>query len=273
MELIGIQRRPRTGPRDRDRARRRRSAWRRCSSTSATTATSTTGATGDDPVRLAVRDLRARRSRWCSCSPRSRVGADRVALPAAAAQLGQPGAGGGSRHPGAAGRRAATCWRWRSRSRSRAITIGAILSTALLVGPAATALRLTGVPAGRCWPRRLIGVVAIVARDPARLRQLLLAAAGSRLAGQLLRRHAGPALLSAIGLPAAEPQSSGTRPRAVQLSGRSDVSAASWSTPGSSARSSRSSPAPSASSSSCAARRSSPTRSPTARSRAPPGPA
>ena len=71
-----------------------------------------------------------------------------------------------------------------------AITIGAVLSTALLIGPAATALRLTTRPGARhadCLPHRHR---CDVARDRARLRQLCLAAGGSRLAGELLRGRA-----------------------------------------------------------------------------------
>ena len=58
-----------------------------------------------------------------------------------------------------------------------AMTIGAILTTALLIGPAATALRLTkrARSGHRCWPAR-IGVGATWLGIAARLRQLLLAA-------------------------------------------------------------------------------------------------
>ena len=68
-----------------------------------------------------------------------------------------------------------------------AVIIGAVLSTALLIGPAATALRVSQGPGpgvGRGGGHRGGGHLA---RHPARLRQLLLAARGPRLAGQLLR--------------------------------------------------------------------------------------
>ena len=51
--------------------------------------------------------------------------------------------------PGPPRRHRATSSRWRWPCRSPRVTIGAILSTALLIGPAATALRLTNGPATR----------------------------------------------------------------------------------------------------------------------------
>ncbi len=79
-----------------------------------------------------------------------------------------------------------------------AFTIGAILSTALLVGPAATALRLTRSP-GRANPRQPDRDPRNVAGDPARLRQLRLAAPPPRLAGELLRRQTDLARIHACG--------------------------------------------------------------------------
>ena len=145
-----------------------------------------------------------------------------------------------------------------------ALTIGAILSTALLVGPAATALRLTEPPAP-CDPRRGGDRRRLhVARDPARLGQLLLAAVTT--AGRSASSSSRWCCSCYLRVGAA-------RARGGAPERRSRCSAASWSTPGSWRRWSRSSAARSASSSSCAARRSSPTRSPTARSPAPPAPA
>ena len=82
-----------------------------------------------------------------------------------------------------------------------AITIGTILSTALLVGPAASALRITRRPltalltAARHRHRRDL------ARHHPRLRQLLLAAARHHLARELLRRDARVHHLPAIRAP------------------------------------------------------------------------
>jgi len=71
-----------------------------------------------------------------------------------------------------------------------AVIIGAVLSTALLIGPAATALRVTRGPVRAADVAAGIGGGGHLARHPARLRQLLLAARGPRLAGQLLRGDA-----------------------------------------------------------------------------------
>ena len=153
-----------------------------------------------------------------------------------------------------------------------ALTIGSILSTALLIGPAAAALR--------------------VSRRPART---IAAAAGLALAaawlGVLLAydsydwppHHQGwpvsffvVALVLVIFLGSGAVRWVARRRPAAQarvarrLSGR--CSPRSWSTPGSSARSSRWSPPRSDSSSSSAARRSPRTRCRTARSRAPRAP-
>ena len=76
-----------------------------------------------------------------------------------------------------------------------AVTIGAILSTALLVGPAATALHLTRRPGRAIVCAAVLGIGAMWLGIAARLRQLRLAAPPSRLAGQLLRRCAGAARL------------------------------------------------------------------------------
>ena len=55
-----------------------------------------------------------------------------------------------------------------------AVTIGAILSTALLIGPAATALRITNRPGRAALIAAVIGVARDLARRAACLRQLLL---------------------------------------------------------------------------------------------------
>ena len=105
-----------------------------------------------DPVRLDLRDrplvAAARRSR----SGPSRSAISRL-LPPAPAQLGQPELAAARGIPvrlvGAS-----TCSRWPSRSRSAAVTIGAILSTALLIGPAADRAAADAPPRPRDRRRR-----------------------------------------------------------------------------------------------------------------------
>ena len=143
-----------------------------------------------------------------------------------------------------------------------AMTIGAILSTALLIGPAATALRLTSRPglAMTCGGGHRAG--RDLAGRAAGLRQLLLAAGAARLAGELLRGH--PDLPR---LPAGLPGSGAGAARRSRPGGRvwpagDRCSPGSWSAPGRWRASSRSSPGWSASSSYCAGPRSWPTRVP-----------
>ncbi len=112
-----------------------------------------------DRLRLDVR-YREQRDPVGDRAERGRARPRRGARPAAAAELDQPRARGGSRNPGPAGRRGLST-RARARGRARrAYTIGAILSTALLVGPAATALRLTRSPGRAIALAGAIGIVA-----------------------------------------------------------------------------------------------------------------
>ena len=64
-----------------------------------------------------------------------------------------------------------------------AVAIGAVLSTALLIGPPATALRLTKSPGRAMVVSALTGLAATWLSIVAVLRLLLLAAARPRLAG------------------------------------------------------------------------------------------
>ena len=80
-----------------------------------------------------------------------------------------------------------------------AVAIGAVLSTALLIGPSATALRITKSPGRAMAVSALDRPGRDVARHRARLRLVLLAAARPRLAGVVLRRRrsSSPATCSA----------------------------------------------------------------------------
>ena len=100
-----------------------------------------------------------------------------------------------------------------------AITIGTILSTALLVGPAASALRLT-TPA-RCTALLTaagIGDRRHVARHRPRLRQLSLAARRTRLARELLRGDARVHHLPAVRAPRSQTPPA-SRPDPVRVPG------------------------------------------------------
>ncbi len=78
-----------------------------------------------------------------------------------------------------------------------AVAIGAVLSTALLIGPPATALRVTKSPGAGHGRLRAHRPGRHVARHRARLRLVLLAAARPRLAGVVLRRRPRPHRLPA----------------------------------------------------------------------------
>ena len=156
-----------------------------------------------------------RRSRSCSArssrsardtvpaliaSRRGRAGGRGRRCPAAAAGRGQPrhgrrpgraGAHGGPRLPGGAGRRRGLS----------AVAIGAILSTALLIGPAADRAAADQDAPGRAWRPRPDRRGRHLARHPARLRQLLLGSGPPRLAGQLLHRRPRLPRLPAPGCP------------------------------------------------------------------------
>ena len=95
-----------------------------------------------------------------------------------------------------------------------AVIIGAVLSTALLIGPAATALRLARSPVRAVITAAVLGVLAVWLGVRAGLRQLLLAARRARLAGQLLRGHAHRRRLPAHRpAPPRPPGRPGRRPR------------------------------------------------------------
>ena len=79
-----------------------------------------------------------------------------------------------------------------------AVAIGAVLSTALLVGPAATALRVTRSPGRAVLVSAGTGLAATWLGICARLRVLLLAAAWPWLASELLRGHPRPGRLPAV---------------------------------------------------------------------------
>ena len=99
-----------------------------------------------------------------------------------------------------------------------AITIGTILSTALLVGPAASALRLTRRPLTALLTAAGIGDRRHVARHHPRLRQLPLATRRPRLARQLLRRDPRVHHLPAIRAPRGQTPPA-SRPDPARLSG------------------------------------------------------
>ena len=144
MELIGIQR-----PRGRDLATghraRRRPRPRGAAAVPGHDAAQHDRRDRHDPVRLGVRDRRPRRSRWSRCWARSALAIvallyrplllSSVSAEMAAAR-GIPVRALGAAYLLALAVAVALA----------AITIGTILSTALLVGPAATALRLTRRP-------------------------------------------------------------------------------------------------------------------------------
>jgi ABC 3 transport family len=92
-----------------------------------------------------------------------------------------------------------------------AVTIGAILSTALLVGPAATALQLTRRPGRAIVCAALVGIGAMWLGILLAYRQLRLATAPPRLARELLRRHGRPDRLHRL------PDHSGASPDAPRL--------------------------------------------------------
>ena len=106
------------------------------------------------------------------------------------------------------------------------LAVGAILSTALLIGPAATALRLTRTVAWAVVAACLIGVGSTWLGHPARLRQLLLGSQSPGTAGQLLHRRRDlrrlPALRIARGTAggAALPAGRAARRGACQRAGR-----------------------------------------------------
>ena len=82
------------------------------------------------------------------------------------------------------------CWRCRWRWRCARVTIGSILSTALLIGPAASAMRNSRRPVRAIAAAAGAGDRGGVDRRPVGLRQLRMAAAPSGMAGQLLRGRA-----------------------------------------------------------------------------------
>ncbi len=221
MELIGDPTRARPRPGDRDRARRRFRA-RRAVPVPRHHPPQHHRRDGHDPVRLDLRALplddparrrlrrdRARRSWSCStvrcCSARS-------------APSSPPHAG--SRCGSSA---ASTCSRWPSPSRSRRLTIGAILSTALLVGPAATALRLSAKPGRAILTAAVIGLASMWLGILLAYDSYYWPPHRARLAGQLLRRHPDPDRLSprrAAARASGRPQATGHGARRRRAHGR-----------------------------------------------------